>query len=69
VTALIFSALLGTTDNFTAASFYRLAENGLLFATPMLLTGRPGMSMGLHTTWNFMGLTTEPARRGQRRVI
>ncbi len=53
-TALIFSALHATTDNFTAASFYGLAVNGLLFAAPMLLTGRLGMSMGLHTTWNFM---------------
>lgn len=54
VTALIFAGLHGTNDNFSAASFYGLTALGLLFAAPVLLTGRLGMSIGLHTTWNFM---------------
>jgi uncharacterized protein len=54
ITALIFAGLHGTNENFTAASFYGLTALGLLFATPVLLTGRLGLSIGLHTTWNFM---------------
>lgn len=54
VTALIFAGLHGTNDNFSAASFYGLTAVGLLFAAPVLLTGRLGLSIGLHTTWNFM---------------
>lgn len=53
VVAFIFSALHAATDNFSAASFMGLALNGMLFALPVLLTGRLAMSIGMHMTWNF----------------
>jgi uncharacterized protein len=54
VTALIFAGLHESNDNFSAASFYGLTAIAVLFAAPVLLTGRLGLSIGLHTTWNFM---------------
>ncbi len=52
-TSFVFSLLHATTDNFSVASLFGLALNGMLLAAPVLLTGRLGMSIGMHITWNF----------------
>jgi hypothetical protein len=51
--ALIFAALHSLNPNFNVNAFAGLTLAGLLYALPVALTGRLGMSIGLHMAWNF----------------
>ena len=51
--SVLFGLAHAWTDSFSWAAFALLSLNGAAFAVPMLMTGRLGMSIGLHTAWNF----------------
>ncbi|SIO18885.1 hypothetical protein SAMN02745824_3278 [Parasphingorhabdus marina DSM 22363] len=53
LTSVIFASVHGATDNFSWAAFFILALNGAIWCLPVILTGRLGMSIGLHAAWNF----------------
>ena len=51
--SLLFGLAHAWTDSFSLAAFALLSLNGAAFAVPMLMTGRLGMSIGMHAAWNF----------------
>jgi membrane protease YdiL (CAAX protease family) len=53
LSSVAFAALHLATDNFDEAALIGLTINGILLAVPMLLTGRLGISIGLHIAWNI----------------
>ncbi|MEM9086863.1 MAG: lysostaphin resistance A-like protein [Pseudomonadota bacterium] len=53
LTSVLFGLAHAWTDSFSWAAFALLSVNGAGFAVPMLMTGRLGMSIGLHAAWNF----------------
>lgn len=64
-TALTFAAALSSfffaaahffTDHFLPEAFVGLWLNGMVWCVPFLLTGRLGLSIGLHASWNFAQL-------------
>jgi len=51
--SLLFGAIHSGTDHFSWLALTILTLNGVVWCIPMLLTGRLGMSIGLHASWNF----------------
>jgi membrane protease YdiL (CAAX protease family) len=58
LTSLIISLLFGlahyTNESATLLSTVNLAIDGLMLAIPFLITGRLGMSIGIHFSWNLL---------------
>lgn len=53
LTSLLFSFFHVFNPNSTWVSTTNLAVAGFLFGLPVVLTGRLGLAIGLHITWNF----------------
>ena len=53
LTSLAFAAAHAGTGHFSIFAFLILALNGAVWCVPMLLTGRLGLSIGMHAIWNF----------------
>jgi len=53
LTSILFAFGHFGTDNFGPMAALGLILNGILLAAPVLSTGRLGMSIGLHMSWNF----------------
>jgi len=51
--SLIFGVLHGFNDNSSFYSDINLAFIGVMFAVAYVATGKLGLSMGLHMSWNF----------------
>jgi uncharacterized protein len=49
----VFGIMHAFNDNASAASILNIMVAGLMLGLGMLLTGRIGLSIGLHITWNF----------------
>ncbi len=58
ITSLIISLLFGlahyTNESATLLSTVNLAIDGAMLAVPFLITGRLGMSIGIHFSWNLL---------------
>lgn len=52
--SLVFGLLHLENDNATMLSAFNLAVDALTLCLPFLLTGRLGMSIGMHFSWNLM---------------
>ena len=51
--SMLFGMIHIGTDHFSWLALAILTLNGVVWCIPMLLTGRLGMSIGLHASWNF----------------
>ncbi|WP_417608355.1 CPBP family intramembrane glutamic endopeptidase [Parasphingorhabdus sp.] len=51
--SLLFGIIHSGTNHFSALAFAILTLNGAVWCVPILLTGRLGLSVGLHASWNF----------------
>lgn len=51
--SLLFGAIHSGTDHFSWLAFAVLTLNGIIWCVPMIMTGRLGLSIGLHASWNF----------------
>ncbi len=51
--SLLFGAIHSGTDHFSWLAFAILTLNGIIWCVPMMMTGRLGLSIGLHASWNF----------------
>lgn len=53
LSSLLFGLAHAGTENFSLAAFAVLSFNGAVLALPFVLTGRLGLSIGMHASWNF----------------
>lgn len=51
--SVLFGAIHSGTDHFSWLAFAILTLNGIIWCVPMMMTGRLGLSIGLHASWNF----------------
>lgn len=54
VISLLFGLAHYTNESATLLSTINLAIDGMMLAIPFLLTGRLGMSIGIHFSWNLL---------------
>ncbi|MEO1046002.1 MAG: type II CAAX endopeptidase family protein [Pseudomonadota bacterium] len=53
ITSLLFGLAHAGTSSFSWSALAILSFNGVVFCVPMLVTGRLGLSIGMHAAWNF----------------
>lgn len=53
ISSLLFGLAHVATAHFSLTALLVLAFNGVVFALPLLRTGRLGCSVGMHLSWNF----------------
>lgn len=53
ISSLLFAIVHAFTDHFSLAALAVLTLNGVAWCIPVLLTGRLGLSIGLHAAWNL----------------
>ncbi|MEM1134102.1 MAG: CPBP family intramembrane glutamic endopeptidase [Pseudomonadota bacterium] len=53
ITSLLFGLAHVGNSSFSWAALAILTFNGAVFCVPMLVTGRLGLSIGMHAAWNF----------------
>lgn len=51
--SILFATMHSLNPHMSPAAWLNLMLAGIMLGLPMLLTGRLGMSIGLHITWNF----------------
>jgi uncharacterized protein len=54
ITSLLFGLAHYTNESATLLSTVNLAIDGMMLAIPFVITGRLGMSIGLHFSWNLL---------------